>query len=96
MGLREGRCDKPSYGRKVTSLPGTTGLQIQLKQTVGLNVPIQEQGQGREILRLQPCTEPLPVNRALNPDYHAERRHCNTTFLIAYEGLSHLPSRSPS
>jgi hypothetical protein len=59
-------------------------------------VPIQEQGQGPEFLRLQPCTEPLPVNRALNPEYHAEQCHCDTIFLIAYEGLSHLPSHSPN
>jgi hypothetical protein len=61
----------------------------------GVTVPIQEQGQGPGFLRLQPCTEPLPVNRALNPEYHAEQCHCGTIFLIAYEGLSHFPSRSP-
>ena len=41
-------------------------LQVELKQTVGVNVPIEERGQGPEIFMLQPCPESLPVNRPLN------------------------------
>jgi hypothetical protein len=41
-------------------------LQVELKQTVGVNVPIEERGQSPEIFRLQPCPESLPVNRPLN------------------------------
>jgi hypothetical protein len=57
-------------------------------------VPKHERGQGPEVFRLQLYTEPLPVNCPLNQEYHAGQRHCHTTFLIAYEGLSHVPSRS--
>ena len=73
---------------------GTTGLQVQPKQTIGVNVPIKERVQGPEFFRLRPCPEPLPVHRRVNQEYHAQQRPCYATFLIAYEGLSHLPSRS--
>jgi hypothetical protein len=41
-------------------------LQIELKQTVGVNVPIEERGQGPKVFRLQPRPESLPVDRPLN------------------------------
>jgi hypothetical protein len=31
-------------------------LQVELKQTVGINVPIEERGQSPEIFRLQPLS----------------------------------------
>jgi Tn3 transposase DDE domain-containing protein len=37
----------------------------------------------------------LASQLSLNQEHQAEQRHYHTTFLIAYEGLSHLPSRSP-
>jgi hypothetical protein len=40
---------------------------------------------GMPIFRTREISFCLPVNRALNPEYHAEQRHCHTTFLIAYE-----------
>ena len=38
-------------------------LQVELKQTVGVNVPIKERGQGPEVFRLEPRPESLPVDR---------------------------------
>ena len=43
-------------------------LQVELKQTVGVNVPIEERGQGPEVFRLEPRPESLPVDRPLNYD----------------------------
>jgi len=37
----------------------------------------------------------LASQLSLNQEQHIEERHCHTTFPIAYEGLSHVPSCSP-
>ena len=37
----------------------------------------------------------LASQLSLNQEQHTEERHCHTTFPIAYEGLSHVPSCSP-
>jgi hypothetical protein len=55
---------------------------------------MQERFQGPEVLRLQLSTEPCS-QLSLNQEQHTEQRRCHTTFPIAYEGLSHVPSRSP-
>jgi hypothetical protein len=46
---REGAIN-PHTERNNQSLPGTTGLQVQLKQTVGLMCPYKSGGQGPEVV----------------------------------------------
>jgi hypothetical protein len=46
---------------KLVSLAASRALQVE-----GVNVPIEERGQGPEVFRLEPRPESLPVDRSLN------------------------------
>jgi hypothetical protein len=90
-----GKCDKASYGKEQLRRFRNDGPPSPAQTDRRVNAPIQERGQDPEVLRLQPCTEPSSVNRARNPEYHAEQRHCHATFLIAYEAPV-APLRTPT
>ena len=58
LGLREGAAINP-HKEQLRRFQEGRALQVELKQTVGINVPIEERGQSPEIFRLQPAPRVL-------------------------------------